>query len=178
MNAEDSRILRERYEQSRICGDATVLFETVLSLAARSDLDEVLACLEGYVIERRLAWADRHAGQWPRTGDPLADGYRLFYEGYLGLSVPRDGRVIAATGARWVTRWWNPCPTLEVCRKLGLDTRVICRRVYHRPVQVLLARIDPRLRFERDYDALRPHAAYCEEIITLDDGTDGRAAHP
>jgi hypothetical protein len=159
-------VLKQKYESSR--GDSTALFETVLSLAEKVGLDEVLACLEQCVTEKRLAWLDQHVATWEKTGHALADGYRLFYESYLGLSVPRHGQIIEATDARWVTRWWNDCPTLDACRKLGLDTREVCRKVYHRPVQLLLSRFDPRLKFERNYDALRPHAAYCEEIITLE----------
>jgi hypothetical protein len=34
-------------------------------------------------------------------------------------------------------------------------------------VQVFISRIDPQLRFQRNYDALRPYTPYCEEIITL-----------
>jgi hypothetical protein len=76
--------------------------------------------------------------------------------------------VVEATHSKLVTRWWNACPTLAACQKLGLDTREVCRKAYHRPVQVFLAKIDPRLRFDRNYAVLRPHAPYCEEIITLE----------
>jgi propanediol dehydratase small subunit len=34
-------------------------------------------------------------------------------------------------------------------------------------VQEFLQRIDPRLRFDRNYTALRPYRDYCEELITL-----------
>jgi hypothetical protein len=40
---------------------------------------------------------------------------------------------------------------------------------YHKPVQAFLSKIDPRLRFDRNYEALRPHTVYCEEIITLEE---------
>ena len=88
-------------------------------------------------------------------------------EDYLGLSVPQGGEIVAWTRREIVMRWWNPCPTLEACVQLGLDTRVICRQVYHQPVQEMLSRLDPRLRFERNYQALRPHVPYCEERIVL-----------
>jgi hypothetical protein len=31
----------------------------------------------------------------------------------------------------------------------------------------MLTRLDPRLRFERDYEVLRPYAPYCRERIVL-----------
>ncbi len=165
MNEASAMLVRRAYASSG--GDSVELFRTILSLAQEAGLDEVLACLEHCVIEKRLSWLDQQAAALVRTGNPIFDGYKLFYEHYLGLSIPQDGAVVEATERRWVTRWWNRCPTLEACCELGLDTREICRKVYHRPVQALLTRIDPRLRFERNYEALRPYAPYCEEVISL-----------
>jgi tRNA(adenine34) deaminase len=160
-------LIRQAYDSSG--GDSRALFETILSVSREIGMDYALACLEQAVIDRRLAWFDAHTAIWRGTGDPLRDGYRLFYQDYLGLAVPRDGEIVEVTDRRWVTRWWNRCPTLEACQALGLDTRVICRRAYERPVQALLGRIDARLRFSRNYEALRPYAPYCEEIISLDE---------
>jgi tRNA(Arg) A34 adenosine deaminase TadA len=63
----------------------------------------------------------------------------------------------------------NFCPTLEACRILGLDTRVVCRHLTEKPTDLFLRQVDPRLRFSRNYDHLRPYAAYCEETISLVD---------
>jgi len=167
MDEEYYQIVRQHYRSSR--GDFTELFQTILSIASEIGLDRALACLERCVIEKRLSWLEGHLATLERSGDPLADGYRLFYEDYLGISVGGVGEVVEATDRRLVTRWWNDCPTLEACKQLGLDTREICRKAYHRPVQVFLSRIDPRLSFDRNYDALRPYAPYCEEIITLEE---------
>ncbi len=156
------------YQYRNSGGDYTELFQTVLSLAGEMGWDNAWDCLERCVVEKRLAWLDEALETLPRTGDPLLDGYKAFYEVYLGVSVPEQGGIVEATDKRLVTRWWNQCPTLDACRKLGLDTREICRKVYHEPVQVFLAKIDPRLRFARNYAALRPYAPYCEEIITLE----------
>jgi len=172
MNEADRRLIQEQYEASR--GDSTGLFETVLALAREYSLDEVLACLEECVVARRIAWYERNACSFPHSGDALMDGYQAFYEHYLGLSLPEDGEIVEVTPGRIVTRWWNRCPTLEACQKLGLDTIRVCRQVYHRPVQVLLERIDPRLRFDRNYASLRPNAPYCEEIIELESRQPGR----
>jgi hypothetical protein len=159
------QLIRRKYQQR----NAEDLFETILSVAGEIGLDAALAYLEQCVTEKRLAWLDANLETFDRTGDPVADGYRLFYEVYLGISAPDDGEIVEQTRSRMVTRWWNHCSTLDVCNKLGLDTREICSKAYHGPVQVFLSRIDPRLVFERNYDALRPHAPYCEEIISLKD---------
>jgi hypothetical protein len=162
---EHYQLIRERYQKSR--GDSTELFETVLSVASETGLERALAYLEQCVIEKRLGWLQENLGNLPRTADPVFDGYRLFYEFYLGVSVPEDGEIIEKSEHRIVTRWWNKCPTLEVCQMLGLDTREICKAAYHQPVQEFLEQINPKLRFERNYDRLRPYTAYCEEIIVL-----------
>lgn len=159
--------IRDEYLKSH--GDAITLFQTVLSVAGEIGTDAALQVLERCVIEKRLAWLDQHLATLERSRDPVADGYRIFYEEYLGLSMPGDGEEVEATEGRLVTRWWNECPTLEACKELGLHTREICRKAYHRPVQAFLSRIDPRLRFDRNYDALRPHTPYCEEMIMLEE---------
>jgi hypothetical protein len=160
-------LVKRQYESSR--GDSTELFQIILSISQEVGLDEALAYLEQCVSAKRLAWFAKNFDTLPKTGQPVQDAFKVFYENYLGLSVPQDGEIVEATDKRLATRWWNDCPTLAACQKLGLDTREICRKVYHQPVQVLLSRIDPRLKFERNYDALRPYAPYCEEIIILED---------
>jgi len=132
-------------------------------------MDQALACLEQCVIEKRIAWLK--ANQWEviDSSDPVMEGYQWFYESYLGVSVPKDGEIVERTEKRMVMRWWNPCPTLEACQKLGLDTREVCKKAYHKPVQEFLKVINPKLRFDRNYEAIRPYAAWCEEIIVLED---------
>lgn len=147
--------------------DHVGLFQTVLAIASEIGLDAALSLLEACVAEKRLAWFDQIQASLVFTNDPLRDGFRVFYERYLGLSCPQDGEIIEASASRLVMRWWNPCPTLEACMKLGLDTREVCRKAYQGPVQDLLTRVNPNLRFQRNYQAIRPYTPYCEEILTV-----------
>lgn len=160
-------LIKQQYLQSRC--DATQLFRTILTVAEEIGIDRSLAYLEQCVTEKRLSWLQEHLRSMDTTGLPVQDGYRLFYEVYLGVSVPEDGEIVAQTGQKIVMRWWNPCPTLAACLVLGLDTRKVCKKAYHKPVQDFLARINPRLRFDRNYTAIRPYRLYCEEIIFLED---------
>jgi len=125
--------------------------------------------MERCVSEKRLAWLDGNLDRIEKTGNPVEDGYRIFYEEYLGISIPKDGEIVEKTDKKLVMRWWNYCPTLEACKKFGLDTRIVCKKAYHKPVQIFLSRINPKLRFDRNYDHIRPYAPYCEEIISLED---------
>jgi hypothetical protein len=165
MNEKYYQLIREQYKHRG--ADFVELFQTVLSIGREIGLDNALEYLEQCVIEKRLSWLDKNLEALERTGNPITDGYRIFYEIYLGISPPKDGEIAEQTDKKLVTRWWNDCPTLEACKKLGLDTREICKKVYHKPVQVFLSQIDPRLKFNRNYDVLRPHTPYCEEIIAL-----------
>ncbi len=161
------QLIRKQYKNKT--EDSIELFRTVSSVADEIGLDRALAYLEQCVIEKRLAWLDKNLASVDKTSDPVLDGYRLFFEGYLRVSVPEDGEIVEKTKRKMVMRWWNQCPTLEACQKLGLDTREICRKVYHQPVQEFLSRVHPKLRFERNYNELRPYTVYCEEIIVLED---------
>ncbi len=161
-------LVKQSYKNGR--DDSTELFRTMISIAREVGMEKVLSILEQCVIEKRLSWWNLIGkNNRENSGNPITDGYKLFYGNYLKLSIPSDGEVIGATREALVMRWWNPCPTLDACQKFGLDTREICRKVYHKPVQVLLSMIDTRLRFERNYTAIRPYTAYCEEIILLEE---------
>jgi hypothetical protein len=158
---------RIRREYESLQGDSVELFRVVLSASAEIGMGAALATLEQCVIEKRSAWLSANLVEAGQGKDPLLDGYVWFYEKYLGLSVPKDGAIVGRSGSRIVMRWWNPCPTLEACVQLGLDTREICKQAYHKPVQTFLEQVHPGLRFGRNYERLRPYGAYCEEFIEL-----------
>jgi len=161
------QLILERYQIKE--RDFDGLFWTILQIRDEVGLEESLGCLERCVIEKRVGWLDENLEKMERTGDAVEDGYRIFYEEYLGISVPRDGEIVEKTDKKMVMRWWNYCPVLEACKKFGLDTRVVCKRAYHRPVEVFLSRIHPKLKFDRNYERIRPYTPYCEEIITLEE---------
>ena len=159
--------IKQRY--NNLQGDSTELFNEIMKISNEIGIDEALAYLEQCVIEKKLAWLEANHNGAQNEDDPITDGYRWFYEKYLGVSVPRDGEIVERTEKRIVIHWWNSCPTLEACKKLGLDTKEICRKAYQKPVQEFLKHLNPRLRFDRNYENIRPHAVYCEEIIELVD---------
>ncbi len=161
------QLIKQQYQATR--GNSTALFNMILIASTHIGMDQALACLEQAVIEKRLAWLKASQREVIVGSDALMGGYQCFYEGYLGLSVPEDGEIVERTEKRMVMLWWNPCPTLEACKILGLDTREVCKKAYHRPVQEFLKVVNPKLRFDRNYEAIRPYAAWCEESIMLED---------
>ncbi len=130
--------------------------------------------LERRRSHKRLEWLTAH-GHPPRLEVPLPpapvsprEAYELLFFDYMGLAAEQMP-VVEESADRIVWLSGDPCPTLEACGRLRLDTRQVCRAVSERPVQTFLSRLDPRLRFVRDYVAIRPHAAHCrEQIVRVD----------
>ena len=123
------------------------------------------ATIERGNLAERMAWWEGHA----RASHPSPRaGYEALVLGSLG--VAQDQVVVRSENDAaifWERR--DPCPTLAACESLGLDTRMVCRRVCEKPAQALLSHIDPRLRFVRDYARLRPRGSCCREgIVRVD----------
>jgi hypothetical protein len=118
-------------------------------------------------VLRRTAWFNEHRAEFDfLSGDPLEAGYRLLLARF-GIT-PEQAPVVERTERRIVFHSKNFCPTLEACRRLGLDTRFVCKRLNERATDALIKLVDPRLTFSRNYEQLRPYAPYCEETITLE----------
>ncbi len=159
------QLIKEKHESR----DFIELFQTILSVSNEIGFDKALEYLEKCVIEKRIAWLNENLNKIEKTGNPIDDAYKIFYEIYLGISAPKDGEIVEKTKKKLITRWWNHCPVLEACKRLGLDTREICKKVYHKPTQLFLSKINPKLKFDRNYSHIRPYVPYCEEIITLEE---------
>jgi tRNA(adenine34) deaminase len=120
------------------------------------------------LTEKRLRWCDEHPELLPaRTADPLKSGYELLLA-KLGIDAT-EAPIVERSERRLVFHSRNLCPTLEACRILDLDTRMVCREMTESPAAALIARVHPGLRFSRNYRRLRPHDDVCEEIISLEE---------
>jgi tRNA(adenine34) deaminase len=124
-----------------------------------------LAEIEREVAGKRIAWF--------QPGDTLPgmdslptprEAYEMLFFKYMGVAEADLPVVIEAGGEIvWLSR--NPCPTLEACRELGMDTRQVCRAAYEKSTQAFVSQIDPQLRFMRSYREIRPYAEHCREWI-------------
>jgi tRNA(Arg) A34 adenosine deaminase TadA len=143
-------------------------FETLVQRHVLRLQSRPLGEIEREVAAKRCAWLERER---PRLTARLADqplrprrAFELLFFDYMGLAE-RDLPILADTPSEIAWSSENPCLTLDACGRLGLDTRVVCRRVYEKPTQAFLSAIDPELRFVRDYRTIRPHAPACRERI-------------
>jgi len=124
--------------------------------------------IEAEVTRKRLEWLDRKfpAGNDPSIHSPR-QAYELLFFDYMGIDE-HDLPVIEESADLIVWRSGNPCPTLEACLQLSMDTRIVCRAAYEKSTQAFLSRVDSRLQFQRSYSEIRPYGAYCLERIVRD----------
>jgi tRNA(adenine34) deaminase len=116
---------------------------------------------------RRQAWWEETRESLELSGPLPRQAYTMFLLRHLGLD-PAEAPVVYENERTIVWRSFNFCSTLEACLRLGLDTRQVCREGTEASVQRLIARLDARLTFSRNYEAgLRPYAPYCEERIDV-----------
>ena len=124
------------------------------------------------ITDRRLAWLDARLARRELAGPfTTRRAFELLFFEEMRLD-PRDLVVVSESPDRieWESR--NPCPLLEGCIALGLDTREVCRPVNEQATQEFFSRLDPRLRFGRSYIEIRPYAGFCREWIARLDGAD------
>jgi tRNA(adenine34) deaminase len=136
---------------------------------------ELLACGGDYgriheaLDRKRQAWWEANRDTLRLSGPLPRQAYTMFLLLHLELD-PAEVPVVHEDERCIVWRSFNFCSMLGACVRLGLDTRQVCREGTEESVQHLIERLDPRLRFSRDYaDGIRPHAPYCEERIDLID---------
>lgn len=125
---------------------------------------EKLSKLAEKLRKKRISWFHKQSFQYDHD-DLLNAAYRLFLK-KLGISS-EEAPIVDQDENRLVIHSRNFCPTLEACKILGLNTRDICIHLNQEPTQAFLQQLNPRLRFERNYNALRPNKPYCEEMIIL-----------
>lgn len=137
-------------------------------IARLQNADEAALCaLNEDSVQRRTAWFAEHRAEFGfLCGDSLEAGYRLLLARF-GIP-PEEAPVVERTEYKIVFHSQNFCPTLEACRRLGLDTRHVCKRLNEQATDALVKLVNPRLAFSRNYERLRPYAPYCEETISLE----------
>jgi len=131
-----------------------------------------LRVIEAEVAAKRTEWLEQRHSAFRSgasgTSIPPRRAFELLFFEYMGLR-PADLPILHEDDAEIVWSSCNPCPTLEACKRLGLDTRTICRGAYEKSTQAFLSFLDPHLRFVRDYHEIRPYSRHClERIVRVD----------
>ncbi len=118
------------------------------------------------IKKRRLEWFEKHKDNLKLEGTEVRKGFQLVVFEYMGIK-PEELPVIKETEKKITWRAYDFCPYYEAIKNSGLKTRDVCKFATEMPVQALLDLINPKLRFSRNYEKIRPHTEYCEETIEL-----------
>ena len=136
-----------------------------ISLLLNADGPKLLQ-IQDSICAKRLQWLKENGPLLSLLkGDDLEKAYRLVL---LKIGIEQqDAPVVFKDGSKLVFHSKNSCPSLAACMALGLDTRVICRKVLEKPTDLLVKSVNQALQFSRNYACIRPYASYCEEIISF-----------
>ncbi len=118
--------------------------------------------------QQRIAWFQADPSLPDISGDDHKErSYQLLL---MRFNITKDqAPIVHREATKIVFHSRNFCPTLEACIILGLDTRSVCKFYNEQATDMLVKQIDPKLRFTRNYEKLRPYTAYCEEMIITDE---------
>jgi tRNA(adenine34) deaminase len=130
----------------------------------RNTTDEKLKEYNEESMERRVKWFRENKPSFDFLhGNPLESAYNLLLRRF-GITSD-EAPIIKLENNRVTFQSMNFCPTLEACKILNLDTRYICKLYNEKSTDRLIKQVDAKLRFERNYEKIRPHSEYCEEMI-------------
>jgi tRNA(adenine34) deaminase len=140
-------------------GDYKLKIEREVKRFKKSTFNE----MESETTQKRVSWFKKNYQSTKVIPSPRR-AYELFLLEYLGLS---EKEVSVTLDTKSEIEWlsYNRCLTLETCKKLKLDTRIICRRIYEKSTQAFMSQINPQLRFLRNYQEIRPYSPHCKEMI-------------
>lgn len=142
-------------------------------------IDEYYEELRNFYVEKKTKAAQQRFDESPPDfGESLLDYARkILYLKCLEIDPKDMKRDDSAPG------WYmfsNDCPVLKACKVLGLDTRVVCKKVFHKQYQAFLIEIssiynkgkkvqeEKTIKFDRDYTTIRglhSDSQYCREKL-------------
>jgi tRNA(adenine34) deaminase len=96
----------------------------------------------------------------------ITDAYNLLIEKLEITSV--EAPIVKKDENCLVIHSMNFCPTLEACKILNMDTRIVCKHLTERATSELIRQLNPKFIFKRNYNHIRPYSSYCEEMIMLE----------
>ena len=149
--------------------------EAYMKLAIERELEKLKCATEEQLrrydeksCRKRLAWfhSERCSSRHFACADTKEAAYRLLLERLN--TTEEQAPIVLRDDRKLVFHSQNFCPTLEACKILGLETRIVCKFYNEHSTDMLVKQIDSKLRFARNYTKLRPYSAYCEEMILLE----------
>jgi tRNA(Arg) A34 adenosine deaminase TadA len=119
------------------------------------------------LLEKRKQWFHDNENQINKLrGSEVEKAYKVLL---MKLNISeKEAPIIQKSKNGLIFHSRNACFSLEACKILDLDTRIICKKIFERPTEDFIKLLNQNLRFSRNYNCIRPYADYCEEIIFLE----------
>ena len=126
--------------------------------------------LVNLIVQRRLNWLKENLRRLLKKYahlDDLEKAHMII--GFENMKIDQTKQKITRVSSTKIRiDSYNFCPYLEACKILGLDTRFVCKEIMETSTQTVLEAINPRIKFSRNYQNIRPYnPAYCEEYLEL-----------
>ncbi len=126
--------------------------------------------LADLITKRRISWFEENKKAVLAKYEGLSDeekAYRIICFDHMKIN-PDHSKMIRISKNKIRIESCNFCPYLEACKKLGLDTRYVCKEIVEPSIQKMCEMINPRLKFSRNYQKIRPHHCdFCDEYFEL-----------
>lgn len=121
-----------------------------------------------FITQRRVEWIEEHLDNLLEKYDgmkPEEQAYRIIFFDHMRIN-PDHSKMVRVSPTKIKIKSYNFCPYLEACKQLKLDTRFVCKEIGEPSIHEILKRINPNLRFSRNYKKIRPYnKEFCEEYI-------------
>lgn len=122
------------------------------------------------IVQRRLNWLKENLERLLRKYvhlDDLEKAHMII--GFENMKIDqRKQKITRISHTKIRIDSYNFCPYLEACKMLRLDTRFVCKEIMETSTQIVLEAINPRIKFSRNYQNIRPYNPdYCEEYLEL-----------
>jgi hypothetical protein len=150
---------------------ADKILEKISILERYIEGENTLQELADEITERRLNWLKENKDTIDKYQhlDLLELAHGVLFLEHLKVGS-QDSIVEKVSDNKIRIRSYNPCPYLEACNILGLDTQIICKEIGEPSCKLFVKAIHPSLDFSRTYgDRLRPYCDHCEEFIEVVD---------
>lgn len=121
------------------------------------------------ITKRRIAWLKENKKDVLAKYAGLPDeekAYRILYFDHMKIN-PEHSKLTKISDGKIKIESWSFCPYLEACKKLGLDTKFVCREIGESSCQKFCEMINPRIKFSRNYKNIRPYSNFCEEYFEI-----------
>jgi len=124
--------------------------------------------LADLITQRRVLWFEENKKTVLSKYAELPDeekAYRIIYFDHMKIN-PEHSKMSRIGNGKIRIESYDFCPYIEACRKLGLDTRFVCKDIGEPSIQRVSELINPNLKFRRNYQNIRPHNCnFCEEYF-------------